>query len=60
MGRQRGRSSYWRTHGHDKDGAYDNVVLHVAETIDADVTTSDGRRVAQMRLDIPQKVKDNY
>lgn len=54
------RSSYWRTHGHDKDGAYDNVVLHVAETIDTDVTTSDGRRVAQMRLDIPQKVKDNY
>lgn len=54
------KSSSWHAHGHDTDSAYDNVVLHVATTTDADVTTSSGRKVAQIRLDIPQDVADNY
>ena len=54
------RSSSWHAHGHDHDSAYDNVVLHVAGEVDADVVTSDGRRVAQLRLEVPHAVKDNY
>ncbi len=54
------RSSSWHAHGHDHDSAYDNVVLHVAGEVDSDVVTSDGRRVAQLRLEVPQVVKDNY
>ena len=54
------KSSYWTRHGHDRDAAYDNVVLHVASAIDADVVTAAGRRVAQVRMDVPQGVKDNY
>ena len=42
------KSSYWTRHGHDRDAAYDNVVLHVASAIDADVVTAAGRRVAQV------------
>ena len=54
------RSSSWHAHGHDHDSAYDNVVLHVAGEVDSDVVTSGGRRVAQLRLEVPQAVKDNY
>lgn len=54
------KSSYWKTHGHDKDSAYDNVVLHVAEVIDADVVTAGGRRVAQMQMSVPQDMTADY
>lgn len=54
------RSSAWHAHGHDRDKAYDNVVLHVAECVDADVATSDGRRVPQVMMPVPPSVADNY
>ena len=54
------RSSCWRVHGHDRDRAYDNVVLHVAGVVDADVVTSEGRRVPQMVLEVPRDVAANY
>ena len=54
------KSSYWTAHGHDRDAAYDNVVLHVASVIDADVVTAAGRRVAQVRMDVPPGVTENY
>lgn len=54
------KSSYWKAHGHDRDAAYDNVVLHVATVVDADVVTSEGRRVAQVRMDVPPEVARNY
>ncbi len=54
------RSSAWHTHGHDRDKAYDNVVLHVAGDVDAEVTTADGRRVPQVRMAVPPSVADNY
>lgn len=54
------KSSAWKAHGHDSDKAYDNVVLHVATVVDADVTTSEGRRVAQLQMDVPEEVKRNY
>lgn len=54
------KASDWYAHGHDKDKAYDNVVLHVAAETGQDIITSDGRKVAQIRLDVPQEVSRNY
>lgn len=53
-------SKDWFVHGHDKDMAYDNVILHVAETIDADVVNSKGERLPQLQLSVPKTVIDNY
>lgn len=54
------RSSDWYLHGHDRDSNYDNVVLHIAEAIDGEVTDTRGRVIAQMRLGVPSDVKENY
>ena len=54
------RSSDWFRHGHDTDGAYDSVVLHVAGVVDCDVTTSDGRQLPQLQLDIPSDLSLRY
>lgn len=54
------RASDWFAHGHDHDEHYDNVVLHVAGEIDADVRTSKGDFVPQMRLEVPPHVKAHY
>ena len=54
------RASLWRTHGHDRDRRYDNVVLHIVGEADAEAYTSEGRRVAQVRLDVPPQVAEGY
>ena len=54
------RSSDWFLHGHDKDAAYNNVVLHVAEVINSDVTTQAGNNIPQVQLSVPQYVKEHY
>lgn len=54
------RSSDWQRHGHQLDPAYNNVILHVAEVVDADVTTSDGKRPPQLCLPIPVEVREHY
>ena len=54
------KASDWYLHGHHKDHAYDNVILHVASIIDAVVTTANGRTLPQMSLAIPTEVKEHY
>jgi len=55
------RAADWNAHGHQRDAAYDNVILHVCETIDSDeITTAAGRRLPQMQLDVPETVRQNY
>ena len=54
------RASDWFRHGHDRDSAYDNVVLHVCGTIDGNAVTHSGNRPPQMQLDVPQQVSQNY
>ena len=54
------KSSDWYLHGHDKDPRYDNVVLHVAGTIDSDVRTADGKYLPQLQLNVPQYVQEHY
>ena len=54
------RSSDWLRHGHQKDPAYNNVILHVVEIVDADVVTADGKRLPQLALPIPENIRQHY
>lgn len=54
------RASDWRAHGHDHDEAYDNVVLHVVGTADAEARTRGGRRLPQLVLGVPPRVAEHY
>ncbi|MBO5185905.1 MAG: DUF2851 family protein [Prevotella sp.] len=54
------RSTDWEVHGHHRDRAYDNVVLHVAGDVDCDVIDSQGRSIPQIRLEVPRHVLENY
>lgn len=54
------RSSDWYRHHHETDAAYNNVILHVVETIDAEVETADGKRPPQVALKVPPQLQQNY
>ena len=54
------RASDWYLHGHDRDAAYNNVVLHVVGEADADVLTEEGNYLPQLVLEVPRQVRDNY
>ena len=53
-------SSDWLRHGHDKDKAYDSVILHVVGEADMEVTRTDGGRIPQLRLTCPENVQSHY
>ena len=54
------KSSDWYVHGHDKDKNYDNVILHVAGELDAEVMNTNGQFITQMQLDVPIFVREHY
>ena len=54
------KSSDWYLHGHDKDQSYNNVILHVAGVLDAEVMNTNGEFIRQMQLDVPDSVRDHY
>lgn len=54
------RASDWLRHGHDRDRAYDNVVLHVVGDADAEVCRTDGHPVPQLLLPCPDEVRCHY
>jgi len=54
------RASDWRRHGHDKDKAYDNVILHVVGMDDAPVTRSNGERIPQVVLECSPRFNESY
>lgn len=54
------RSSHWLTHGHDRDKAYNGVVLHIVGEADAEVCDSTGRQLRQAVLHIPDGVGECY
>lgn len=53
-------ASDWYAHGHDRDSAYDNVVLHVVGNADVNVQNSRGDYLPQMVLEVPSAVKEHY
>ena len=54
------KSTDWYAHGHDRDSAYDNVVLHVVGNADVNVKNSRGDYLPQMVLEVPSAVKEHY
>ena len=54
------KASDWYRHGHEKDGRYDNVILHICETIDMEAKNSNGAPLLQMQLSIPSHVLRHY
>ena len=54
------RAGDWYQHGHDRDAAYDNVVLHVVGKADRDVQTSKGNWLPQLELAVPEHVRQHY
>lgn len=53
-------SSDWYRHGHDKDRAYDSVILHLCEQADVEILRLDGSAVPQMLLTCPEHVEAHY
>jgi len=54
-------SSDWYKHQHEKDKAYNSVILHVVETVDATKTCdSNGRLIPQWAIKIPERIRANY
>ncbi len=54
------RASDWFRHGHEKDPAYNNVILHVCTIPDGTVQTADGRQLPQIVISAPAEVLANY
>lgn len=56
------KSSDWFVHGHEKDAAYDNVILHVVYEYDADIFRSDGTIIPTLEIQtfIGQELLSNY
>ena len=54
------RASDWYRHGHDKDKAYDSVILHVAEVVDAEVSRSSGEVIPQLQLACPERIRHHF
>ena len=54
------KSSDWYRHGHQLDPAYNNTILHVVQKADSEVETEEGKKPAQMELDIPAQLSVHY
>ena len=53
-------SSDWLKHHHEKDKAYDNVILHVVGRADVDIFRINGEKVPQLELVVPEYILKNY
>ena len=47
------RASGWARHGHARDPAYANVILHVVQEVDAPTLDASGRAIATVALRVP-------
>ncbi|MCM1310955.1 MAG: DUF2851 family protein [Bacteroides sp.] len=54
------RASDWHRHGHDRDRAYDSVILHVVQHDDCEIRTTDGRVLPQMELRCARDFSQRY
>lgn len=54
------RASAWQLHGHARDAAFNNVILHVVGVADCEVYTSMGDVVPQLVLACPEEVRLRY
>jgi hypothetical protein len=56
------KSSDWITHQHQKDAAYDNVILHVVLDDDRSIVRKNGEQIPclELRKRIPSKISKTY
>lgn len=54
------QASDWLRHGHDRDRAYDTVILHVVGESNCDVYRTNGELVPQVLLPCPESVRQRY
>ncbi|MBE6310295.1 MAG: DUF2851 family protein [Bacteroidales bacterium] len=54
------RATDWKRHNHDKDKAYDSVILHVVEKDDAPVYRTNGELIPQMVLRYSHNFSERY
>lgn len=54
------KSSDWFKHGHEKDRAYNNVILHVVAEHDAEVQTENNHPVTTVTLQYDKRLTSNY
>src|SRR6056297_2050194 len=54
------KASDWFVHGHDKDPAYNNVILHVVATYDVDVVTRNSIKIPTFVLPYEKRMASNY
>ena len=47
------KSSDWNRHGHNKDEAYNNVILHVVAVNDMPVSNANGDPVTTLEIPYP-------
>ena len=54
-------SSDWYKHQHEKDKAYDSVILHVVEIADTtEIRDTTGRLIPQWIINIPEQIRINF
>lgn len=53
------KASDWLVHHHDRDKAYDGVILHVVEQADFQVCRTNGEPLPQLVLAVPEAVAKN-
>lgn len=54
------RASDWKRHNHDKDMAYDSIVLHVVEKDDMPVFRTNGERIPQCVMHVSPHFNERY
>ena len=54
------KASDWFRHGHHEDARYNNVVLHVVQTADAQAVTQDGKALPTLQIDFPAHMLTRY
>jgi hypothetical protein len=54
------RASDWFRHKHDRDRAYDNVILHVVDNDDMIIKRADGSPIPQMQLSCSPTLNADY
>jgi hypothetical protein len=53
-------SALWQTHGHHRNKAYNNVILHVVLNYSIPATTTDNREIPTIELKIDETLVRNY
>lgn len=52
-------SDEWMKHGHQNDKAYNSVILHLSESVNAPVINQNGQQILQCVLTVPDDIRRN-